>query len=104
MKHEEEIVADDPELVERIFELRFTIAESDDLDELSEIKSALQRDYAEELQKLAGTFISDPVMLSGQETSSSSVGSFCRNFERRSIINRARYLSKMLEEVAEREE
>ena len=103
MKHEEEIVADDPELVERIFELRFTIAESDDLEELSEIKSALQRDYAEELGKLGGTFTSDPVILSGQENSSTG-GSFCRNFERRSIINRARYLSKMLEEVEEREE
>jgi len=40
-KHEEEIIADDPELVERIFELRFTIAESDDLEELAEIKQAL---------------------------------------------------------------
>ena len=37
----------------------------------------------------------------GQE---SSTGSFCRNFERRSIINRARYLIKMHEEVEEREE
>lgn len=41
VKHEEEIIADDPELVERIFELRFTIAESDDLSELDEIKQAL---------------------------------------------------------------
>jgi hypothetical protein len=31
-------VADDPDLVERIFELRFTIAESDDHEELAEIK------------------------------------------------------------------
>ena len=40
-KHEEEVIADDPELVERIFELRMTIDESDDLGELDEIKKAL---------------------------------------------------------------
>jgi hypothetical protein len=39
-------------------------------------------------------------VISGQESS----GSFCRNFERISIINRARYLIKMHEEVEEREE
>lgn len=97
-RHEEEIIADDPELVERIFELRMTIAESDDLEELQEIKKALERDYNEELGKLAGTF--SPQVISGQESS----GSFCRNFERRSIINRARYLIKMREEVEDREE
>jgi uncharacterized protein with von Willebrand factor type A (vWA) domain len=92
------VVADDPELVERIFELRMTIAESDDMEELQDIRQALERDYKEELVKLAGTFSAQEN--SGQESS----GSFCRNFERRSIINRARYLIKMHEEVEEREE
>lgn len=40
-KHDEEVIADDPDLVERIFELRMTIAESSSLDELAEIKTAL---------------------------------------------------------------
>ena len=55
-RHEEEVVADDPELVERIFELRMTIAESDDREELQEIRQALERDYKEELVRLSGTF------------------------------------------------
>ncbi len=55
-KHEEEVIADDPELVERIFELRMTIAESDEHSELEEIKQALLRDYQEELGKLSATF------------------------------------------------
>jgi hypothetical protein len=47
----------DPELVERIFELRFTIAESESIDELMEIKEALFRDYNTEIKKLTETFI-----------------------------------------------
>ena len=90
-KHEEEVIADDPDLVERIFELRMTIAETDGMEDVIEIKTALERDYKEELGKLTATFTS------GQE-------SFCRNFERRQIINRARYLIRMLEEVNERED
>jgi DnaJ-domain-containing protein 1 len=43
-KHEEEVIADDPELVERIFELRMTIAETDEMEEVVEIKKALERD------------------------------------------------------------
>ncbi len=43
-KHEEEVIADDPELVERIFELRMTIAETDEMEEVEEIKKALERD------------------------------------------------------------
>jgi DnaJ-domain-containing protein 1 len=69
-KHEEEVIADDPDLVERIFELRMTIAETDGMEDVIEIKTALERDYKEELGKLTATFTS------GQE-------SFCRNFERR---------------------
>jgi hypothetical protein len=53
----DEIILHDPELVERIFELRFTIAESESIDELMEIKVALFRDYDTEIKKLTETFI-----------------------------------------------
>lgn len=42
---QEHYIIDDPELTERVFELRFTISESNSQTELAEIKEALARDY-----------------------------------------------------------
>jgi hypothetical protein len=70
----------DSDLVERIFELRFTIAESEDGEELGEIQKALIRDYDEEIRSLTVTF------------SSSAEGDSLIEGKRRQIINRARYL------------
>jgi hypothetical protein len=54
--YQEEVILHDPELVERIFELRMTIAESTSLTELNDIKEALKRDLQNEVTKLAGMF------------------------------------------------
>jgi hypothetical protein len=73
--------------MERIFELRMTISESESQAELKEIKSALVRDYGTELSELSISFQDD-------------IGSA----RRKEILNRARYLQKMIEEVDAREE
>jgi hypothetical protein len=77
---EEGVIMTDSDLVERIFELRFTIAESEDAEELKEIHTALIRDYNEEIRSLTVTF------------SSSAEGDSLIEGKRRQIINRARYL------------
>lgn len=56
----EEAILHDTELVERIFELRMTIAETESVSELEEIQEALDRDYKEEIGKLSRTFEAVP--------------------------------------------
>lgn len=105
-----EIIHDDTELMERVFELRFTIAESEDRAELKEIHKALLRDYQVEIASLARNFISEQAEREGaerEETVGSGKGAHdgedeARVRERRTLINRARYLFKMIEEVKER--
>jgi hypothetical protein len=101
---EESIILNDTDLVERIFELRMTISESEDLEELREIKTALERDYSDEIASLAATFITTGNNTSGFNIHcSGDKNCKCgKGEERRNIINRARYLQKMREEVTER--
>jgi hypothetical protein len=98
--------------MERVFELRFTIAESEDRQELKEIHKALLRDYQTEIARLAGTFISEQKATTEGEEAEILEGvaeekthnneDEMRMKERRTVINRARYLYKMIEEVRER--
>jgi len=53
---EECAILHDADLVERIFELRFTISESTCTDELELLRRALERDLNSDLDKLAKSF------------------------------------------------
>lgn len=53
---EETLRESDCGLMERVFELRMTISESEDARELTEIRGALQRDYCNELNELGLSF------------------------------------------------
>jgi hypothetical protein len=56
LEDEESLRESDCGLMERVFELRMTISESEDARELTEIKGALQRDYGNELAELGLSF------------------------------------------------
>jgi len=53
---EEMLRESDCGLMERIFELRMTISETENAEELTEIRGALQRDYGNELTELSISF------------------------------------------------
>ena len=56
LDNEEILGESDCGLMERVFELRMTISESENAEELTEIRGALQRDYGNELTELSLSF------------------------------------------------